>query len=84
MRKKQKEEARQEELQAAGNQSWSSRTPEKEADEAEQKNIRGSGVDYDEYNMGLTEKLLCCVLAMGCLFVVGFVFYQNIILACQH
>lgn len=81
MRKKQKEEARQEELQAAGNQSWSSRTPEKEADEAEQKNTRGSGVDYDEYNMGLTEKLLCCVLAMGCLFVVGFVFYQNIILA---
>lgn len=42
---------------------------------------RGNGVDYNEYNMGLAEKLLCCFLGMGCLFLVGYVFYQNMVWA---
>lgn len=42
---------------------------------------RSGGVDYDEYDMGVAERLIYCLLAMGVLFLVGYVFYQNLILS---
>ena len=38
----------------------------------------GTGVDYSEYNMSLAEKVLYALIAGGCLFLVGYVFYKNV------
>lgn len=42
---------------------------------------RGNGLDYDEYDMGRVEWLLYCIAGMAVLFLVGYVFYQNVVLS---
>ena len=76
MRKKQKESGGQQaEARAAGNPVFGGRVPQNEAAAQEKEGVRGNGVDYNEYDMGPAERLFCCALAMGCLFLVGYVFY---------
>lgn len=51
--------------------------PVQEAKAAE----KGNGLDYDEYDMGRGEWLLYCIAGMAVLFLVGYVFYQNVVLS---
>ena len=37
-----------------------------------------NGTDYSEYNMTFPEKVLYALIGGGCLFLVGYVFYQNV------
>ena len=46
----------------------------------EQEQVR-TGTDYNEYHMSVIEWILYAVLAGGCLFCVGYVFYQHMILS---
>lgn len=48
--------------------------------EVEQPEVR-NGTDYNEYDMSVPEKVLYAVLAGGVLFVVGWIFYQSVILS---
>lgn len=46
-----------------------------------QEQVQTTGTDYNEYHMGILEWLLYVILAGACLFGVGYVFYQNMILS---
>ena len=48
-------------------------------EELDSKAKRGNGTDYNEYDMGITEKLIYCFVGMAVLFLVGYVFYRNLI-----
>ena len=40
-----------------------------------------NGIDYSEYNMTFAEKVLYALIGGGCLFLVGYVFYQNVLIS---